>query len=69
MYIIIIIIIIIRAITRNLLDFSLFYISPNYKICPSTNCATTAHSISIKFDNLRRKIITLRFDIIVSSVS
>jgi hypothetical protein len=52
--IIIIIIIIIRATTRNLRDFPLFNASPTYKICPSTSCATTAHSISIIFGNLRR---------------
>jgi hypothetical protein len=48
-----------RVPTRNLRDFSLFYISLYYKNCPPGRCVTAANSICNHMDVFRREFVTL----------
>jgi hypothetical protein len=48
-----------RGPTRNLRDFSLFYVSSYYKKCPSGRCVIAANSICNYMDVFRREFVTL----------
>jgi hypothetical protein len=45
--------------TRNVQDFSLFYVSSYYKNCPSGLCVIAANSICNNMDVFRREFVTL----------